>query len=474
MKSMLQGWERYVEFHTRAPFKFRYIAIIGVAAFPIYGLVWTYVFPQPYENWTLRVVGSILCAGLLTDPLWRGTRRRAFLVYCYVALMLCLPAFFTFMLLMNEANPVWLMSMMAAILFVLLLYDVLNAFVVTILGSVIGLVAFWAVAGLQPVPAAYIASVPIYLFSITAFLFLSYGERRVAEEQLQAASLLASKIAHEMRTPLLGISLDAERVRQDIHELAAVATLRTTESNPTAVVEVPDVDQMDKALARIRQHTLNANLVIDMLLTTVTHSRFEDSDLHLISLPQVVEGALERFHFQDEERERVDFQVDAPALIRGPEVLLVHVVFNLLKNSLRAISGLADGRIELRVSEDASTSYLRCRDNGRGIDPEVLPLIFMPFMTGGRSMHGTGVGLPFCRFVVQGIGGTISCESRPPRGAEFVLAIPRAKADEAAVTAPSSPLQAGGLTPPASSARALSPASGDGGLTAISPDRPLP
>lgn len=430
---MRQAWDRYVEFHTRAPFKFRYIAIIGIAAFPIYGLVWTYIFPQPYENFTLRIAGSILCAGLLSDPYWRGPLRRYFLVYCYVALMLCLPAFFTFMLLMNGANPVWLMSMMAAILFVLLLYDVFNAFVVTVLGSALGLMAFWTIEGLQPVPMAYVASLPIYLFSIAAFLFLSYGERRVAEEQLQAASLLASKIAHEMRTPLLGIALDAEQVRRDLSDLAEVAEPRAFEQGSTHEACHPDVVQMDKALVRICKHTLNANLVIDMLLTTVTQSRFDEKALDVVALQDVVEQALERFHFQDDERQPVRLYAEAPGSIRGPEVMLVHVVFNLLKNSLRAISGRPDGRIDLHISENATTCYLRCRDNGRGIDPEVLPLIFMPFMTGGRFMHGTGVGLPFCKFVVEAIGGRISCVSAPSCGTEFVLAIPRARGDEVPV-----------------------------------------
>lgn len=436
MKAMRQAWERYVEFHTRAPFKFRYIAMIGIVAFPIYGLIWSYVFPQPYENWTLRLIGAVLCAGLLTDQLWRGPWRRAFLLYCYFALMLCLPAFFTFMLLMNDANPVWLMSLMAAILFVLLLYDVFNAFIVTTLGSLVGLAAFWATDGLQPVPVAYVASLPIYLFSIAAFLFLSYGERRVAQEQLQAASLLASKIAHEMRTPLLGVSLDTERLRLDFEELARIVEWAQAHGWPGPKVDERALRQMDAALIRIGKHTMNANLVIDMLLTTVTQNRFDDNALTIVSLTDVVEEALERFHFQDDERGRVRLHLEAPALVRGPEVLLVHVVFNLLKNSLRAISARDDGLIEIFITEDANRSYLRCRDNGRGIDRDVLPLIFMPFVTGGRFMHGTGVGLPFCKFVVEGIGGTISCVSSPTNGTEFVLSIPRAY-DGATTVAPS-------------------------------------
>jgi signal transduction histidine kinase len=68
------------------------------------------------------------------------------------------------------------------------------------------------------------------------------------------------------------------------------------------------------------------------------------------------------------------------------------------------------------------------RDTGTGIAPEHLPRIFEPFFT--TKPHGTGLGLPFCRDVVERHGGTIEIGQNTPNGTTVVIHLPRLQSDE--------------------------------------------
>lgn len=87
---------------------------------------------------------------------------------------------------------------------------------------------------------------------------------------------------------------------------------------------------------------------------------------------------------------------------------------NLLANALEALLGR--GRIELITdAPDERQVRVRIRDNGRGIDPEILPHVFEPRFTTkqGAVRYGLGLGLAIARRIVDAHGGTISLRSRP-------------------------------------------------------------
>ncbi|MEF1303464.1 hybrid sensor histidine kinase/response regulator, partial [Vibrio owensii] len=88
---------------------------MGFVGFPIYYVVWAFMFPQPYENLPLRVLCSILFFGIIYRNRVPFEWRRFLPAYYQVAITLCLPCFFFYMLLMNNWSNVWVMSFMSAI-----------------------------------------------------------------------------------------------------------------------------------------------------------------------------------------------------------------------------------------------------------------------------------------------------------------------------------------------------------------------
>ncbi len=119
------------------------------------------------------------------------------------------------------------------------------------------------------------------------------------------------------------------------------------------------------------------------------------------------------------------------------------VVWNLLQNAVKcseaggvvvvATGDLGDDRLAITVSDD-----------GRGIEPDLLPRIFEPFEQGEtpllRRLEGLGLGLSICRSIVEGHGGRISATSEGVgRGATFAFDMPLAVDPSSNETPPSSP-----------------------------------
>jgi signal transduction histidine kinase len=126
------------------------------------------------------------------------------------------------------------------------------------------------------------------------------------------------------------------------------------------------------------------------------------------------------------EEKRLVFAVDAPPTspsIRTDPVRLQQILVNLLSNAVR--HSPAGGRIALAVRPNGNTVEFRVRDDGAGIPPEALDRIFEPFERfDPHSGVGTGLGLPVSRRLAEVLGGQLTVQSAPGRGATFILELP--------------------------------------------------
>jgi len=96
------------------------------------------------------------------------------------------------------------------------------------------------------------------------------------------------------------------------------------------------------------------------------------------------------------------------------DLRLSQVLANLLKNAVDA--GPEHSTVRLVAGQEASGLKITIEDTGPGIDPKVMPQLFMPFVTTKPRGKGHGLGLAISRELVLSLGGTLTIENRAPGG----------------------------------------------------------
>ena len=178
----------------------------------------------------------------------------------------------------------------------------------------------------------------------------------------------------------------------------------------------------------------NANrltlLIDDLLLLSTLDSGRLRLDLQPVSVRAATQEVADDFATRARARAvALENSVPGDLVVRADPDRLRQVLSNLIDNGIKyggdggrvAVDGkvLADGRIEVRVSDD-----------GPGLSPEVQPRIFERFYrvdkARSREQGGTGLGLAIVKHVVQAQGGEVRVESRPGAGTSFFFTLPEA------------------------------------------------
>jgi PAS domain S-box-containing protein len=222
-------------------------------------------------------------------------------------------------------------------------------------------------------------------------------------ERLAAVGELAAGVAHEINNPV-NTMINCARLALDGDDLV---------QNCRIIMEEGE---------RI------ATIVKDLL----QFSRDERKQAQSTSWADTVEKTMRLFG-ENLRRHGIRLEVDVPREL--PPVLadprqLQQVLLNLLINAKDALlqdRNRSDRCIAIRArSLDRTRVQCSVRDNGPGIQPDLLPRIFEPFVTTKRARGGTGLGLSVSRSIVASFGGTLDVETRPLEFADFRIVLPRA------------------------------------------------
>jgi len=407
-----------------------YFGLVAGLGFPLYYVVWHVLFPQPYETLALRLVGSAIFVPIILAKLWPQSLKRFFPLYWYLALLFALPFFFTYMLLRNGGSTVWLLSTLVALFVMILLLDWINLLVHIALGVACAVLAYHLTAG-TPVMLTFesLEYVPIYMFAIVMGIIVNYTADKMRAERRQAMLATAGMVAHELRTPLLSVKSGASGLRHYLPVLLDAYRLAVEGKLLAGSIRGTHLDSMAGVLDRIEMEADRSNTVIDMLLYTVRGMGVEGKELVPCLMSTCVDTALRRYPFaSDKERALVRWDMKADFSFMGSELLMVHVIFNLLKNALRHIAIAGKGTISIGLEAGQHENRLVFVDTGTGIPADVLPHIFTRYYAWPKHGRGvvetTGIGLSFCREVVHAFGGGIECRSRVNEYTRFSIRFP--------------------------------------------------
>ncbi|QOX65358.1 hypothetical protein FRZ06_19360 [Anoxybacterium hadale] len=119
---------------------------------------------------------------------------------------------------------------------------------------------------------------------------------------------------------------------------------------------------------------------------------------------------------------RVDFKDDASLLCDKAHIL--ETIINLLRNAAEAISLRGEIRISYDFVPKKGYGFIQIADNGSGIEKKDLDRIFDPYYTTENPEKNFGLGLAYCRNVIQKHGGYIKVQSTPNKGSIMTIALP--------------------------------------------------
>lgn len=224
------------------------------------------------------------------------------------------------------------------------------------------------------------------------------------KERLASLGLLAAGVAHEVNTPLTGIS--------------SYAQLLLAETSPD--------DPKYRVLKKMEQQSFRASNLVNSLLDLIANRpRTRD----LVSIRDLVSSTLSLY---DDllKAKSIDLHVEPipPACVRGNFHDLQQVLTNILLNARDAVS--EHGNIWIRVANERDRVVMRVKDDGKGIPPQLIGRIFEPLVTTKRGQGGTGLGLAIARRILHACDGEITVESAPGTGAEFSISLPRIERKE--------------------------------------------
>ncbi|WP_035203067.1 ATP-binding protein [Isoalcanivorax pacificus] len=405
------------------------VGVLGLVSFPLYYFIWQFVFPQPYESVWLRIGGVLVCIPLLFYRLWPARMQRYFAGYWVFALSYALPFFFTYMLLRNDLSLVWSMSTMAALfMLVLAVYDWLLVICIAVVGSLLGWMAFLLTADSAAAFSAYMQQLPIYAFVVIAGSIFNYTANMVKEEKLNAHAAIGRNIAHELRTPLSGMKGATSGLVQYLPHLVAAHRAAMEAGLDVRRIRSTRLDQLSDAANRIQEEIDFSHTIIDMLLLSAGQTTIKQDNFRNHSINDTIRRALERYPFKSErERHLVQWQEGEDFEYYGSDLLVTHVLFNLTKNALHSVISAGKGVIHISSSRGVDTNRLIFMDTGPGIPRTQVKHIFDYFYTSKTVDQGTGLGLSFCRLVMQSLHGGIRCESRLGEYTLFELSFPRGR-----------------------------------------------
>ncbi|MBZ0154665.1 MAG: PAS domain S-box protein [Alphaproteobacteria bacterium] len=226
--------------------------------------------------------------------------------------------------------------------------------------------------------------------------FTDITDRKQAEtaERLAALGVVAARVAHDIRNPLVSIGGFAKRLEKRLsgspQEYATIIT---------------------KEVARLEDKLRD-------ILGFARERKFEERE---IDIPSLFAEVLEVYR-EELRQKNIDIVEDfrRPLRIMADAVSLREALTNLITNAIQAIG--SSGKITLHAGIYDTRAVIVISDTGPGIREQDLPHIFNPFFT--TKVYGTGLGLAITQRIIHEHHGTIEVQTKAGFGASFILSLP--------------------------------------------------
>jgi two-component system, sporulation sensor kinase E len=247
----------------------------------------------------------------------------------------------------------------------------------------------------------------------------------IASERVQALTLLAASVAHEIGNPLNALHIHLQLMERELKKLKMNAanpklSPRPRSQNLSAGADTVEISRKLEQYLGVAKGEINR---LDYIITQFLQAiRPASLQLKVTSLNSVVEKTLELLRPELDNRGLTVKTRLARPLTATPidPTQMQQVLVNLVKNAMHAMT--RGGTLTLQTGEGADGVWVSVTDTGGGIPQEQINRIFEPFFTTKKT--GTGLGLMIVQRIVRAHGGRIELESHGGRGTTFRIRLP--------------------------------------------------
>jgi PAS domain S-box-containing protein len=218
----------------------------------------------------------------------------------------------------------------------------------------------------------------------------------IRSEHMAAIAQMATGVAHELRNPLTSVKMLVQGSRKQAERLSAA-----------------DLEIMEQEIHRMER----------CVQSYLDYARPPKPERRLVDLVTLIERTFALVNRRATQQQVVlrFTRPPAPVEVNADWDQMQQLLLNLALNALDMMphGGALEFAVAVGVNGDME---LRVLDTGPGIEPDLLPRLFEPFVTSKET--GVGLGLVVSRRIAEDHGGTLTAGNRPEAGACFVLRIP--------------------------------------------------
>jgi signal transduction histidine kinase len=273
--------------------------------------------------------------------------------------------------------------------------------------------------------AAYFVNIiGLALSSINYNAMLKQANRNLIErEEIISSQYEKLKQSDKMKDEFVNIA--AHELRTPIQPILGLSEIMRPKVNSEDQVYVDVIVRNAKRLQRLTEEILDVTKIESQSLK-IEAEEFNLKDV----IVNCINDVLLDKHLTNDGKDKPKILYDPEDLpLKADKNRISQVVSNLMSNALKFSSG---GTISVQSSLKSNDKnnnnevIVSIKDNGQGIDPEILPRLFSKFAT--KSYSGTGLGLFICKSIVEAHGGSIWAENNSDgKGATFSFTLPLSK-----------------------------------------------